>query len=147
MLVCHSFKGEGHRQWDCPRRLWWDGGTQNQNADKQSLAVSQAQAVSKEEKIDMTGHHRVFVECLIGEPIRRDACGLPTLEEVRRGLWQKFPALNKAELWYHDQDEAWVKLSVNSCRTLLPWISCYFVRLGRSLYPHGYKSLPEGHIS
>ena len=90
----------GHRQWDCPRRHRRDGGTQYQNADKQSQAVTQAQAVRNAKKADMTGHHRVFMGCLIGEPIRRDAHELPTLEEVRRGLWQKFPPLNEAELWY-----------------------------------------------
>ena len=48
----------------------------------------------------MTDHHRVFMGCLIGEPIRRDAHGLPTLEEVRRGLWQKFSAFKEAELFF-----------------------------------------------
>ena len=98
MLVCHSCRGEGHHQWDCPRRHRRDGGTQNQNADKQSQAVTWAQAVKDEEKADLIDHHRVFMGYLIGKPIRRDAHGLPTLEEVRRGLWQKFPALKEAEL-------------------------------------------------
>ena len=65
---------------------------------KQSQAVTWAQAVKDEEKADLIDHHRVFMGYLIGKPIRRDAHGLPTLEEVRRGLWQKFPALKEAEL-------------------------------------------------
>ena len=85
--------------WDCPIRHRKDRGTQPK-CRQESQAVTQAYAVSKEEKADITGHHRVFMQCLIGEPIRRDARGLPMLEEVRRELWQKFPALNKAELSY-----------------------------------------------
>ena len=36
---------------------------------KQAKSGSHPDTDSTEEKVDMTGHHRVFMECLIGEPI------------------------------------------------------------------------------
>ena len=99
-LVCHSCGDAGHHQWECPRGHRRDGGKKNPNANKQNQAVISPQATPKVELTHKTDQHRVFMGCIIGEPIRRDNHGLPTLEEMRRGLWQKIPAMNTAKLWY-----------------------------------------------
>ena len=70
--------------------------------DKQSQTVAQPPEAKNEEKTDMIGYHRAFMGCLIGEPIQRDTEGMPMPQEVRRGLWQKNSAMDKAELWYLD---------------------------------------------